>query len=80
VRLALKRLMALREFMRAARVEGRRDDGMLADVDLSVPQAEEIYDLLALARLEKRFVVPTKDVRSEDTHARQGCCGIPDGQ
>jgi nitrate reductase / nitrite oxidoreductase, beta subunit len=77
VRLSLQRLMALRRFMRAARVEGRPDDRILADVDLSAPQAEEIYDLLALARLDKRFVVPTKDPRKADPYARQGSCGIP---
>jgi nitrate reductase / nitrite oxidoreductase, beta subunit len=78
VRLALKRLMALRRFMRAVHVEGRNADRILAEVDLSAPSAEEIYNLLALARHEERFVVPTRNADNTDRHTRQGCCGIPD--
>jgi nitrate reductase / nitrite oxidoreductase, beta subunit len=78
VRLALKRLMALRQFMRAKRLEGQDSDRMLTDVGLSARNAEEIYNLLALARHKERFVVPTRDGRNEDLHTRQGCCGIPD--
>jgi nitrate reductase beta subunit len=78
VRLALKRLMALRRFMRARHVEGTGADGILAEVGLSAEQAEEVYRLLALAPHDERFVVPTRDIHGEDPHTRQGCCGIPD--
>jgi nitrate reductase beta subunit len=78
VRLALKRLLALRQFMRTVHVEGRGDERILDAVDLSAGSAEEIYSLLALARHGERFVVPTKDGRDADLHTRQGCCGIPD--
>jgi nitrate reductase beta subunit len=37
-----------------------------------------MYRLLALARLEDRFVLPTRPVVQDDKkhYARQGCCGF----
>jgi len=78
VRSALKRLVAIRQFMRSQRVENQPADQILKHVGLTPQCAEEIYNLLALARNQDRFVVPTKDGRSADLHTRQGCCGIPD--
>jgi nitrate reductase beta subunit len=78
VRLALKRLMALRRFMRARHVEDKSADEILTGVGLSARQAEEIYHLLALAPHGERFVVPTREGLSADPHTRQGCCGFPD--
>ena len=78
VRLALKRLMAIRQFMRAVRVDQKHDDQVLSRVDLSPETAQEIYQLLALARFEDRFVVPTKGAGTEDFYTMQGCCGFSD--
>ena len=78
VRLALKRLMAIRQFMRAARLDQEHDDQVLRRVDLSPETAREIYQLLALARYEDRFVLTTKGSATEDVYAMQGCCGFPD--
>jgi nitrate reductase / nitrite oxidoreductase, beta subunit len=78
VRSALKRLVAIRQYMRSQRVDNQPADQILKHADLTPQSAEEIYNLLALARHRDRFVVPTKDGRNTDLHARQGCCGIPD--
>ena len=78
VRLALKRLMAIRQFMRAVRVEQMQDDQVLRRVDLSPETAQEIYQLLALARYEDRFVVPAKGSGTDDFFSLQGCCGFSD--
>ena len=78
VRLALKRLMAIRQFMRAARLDQEHDDQVLRRVDLSPETAREIYQLLALARYEDRFVLPTKGGATEDVYAMQGRCGFSD--
>ena len=59
VRLALKRLLAMRAYKRAEHVEGEEDLSVLEDVGLSVAQAEEMYRYLAIANYEDRFVIPT---------------------
>jgi nitrate reductase beta subunit len=63
--------------MRTQRVEKRSDTGLLDAVGLDAETVEKIYRLLALARLEERFVLPTKPVvQEEEIYARQGCCGF----
>jgi nitrate reductase beta subunit len=80
VRLALKRLMALRSFMRKTGVEQEEGAGMAAleEVGLTREGAEQMYRLLAIAKYGERFVIPT--VRREevqDLHRDQGACGFP---
>jgi nitrate reductase beta subunit len=76
VRTALKRLSAVRHYMRVQRVEKRSDTGLLDAVGLDEETVAKIYRLLALARLEDRFVLPNKPVQDEDSYARQGSCGF----
>jgi nitrate reductase beta subunit len=77
VRMALKRLSAVRQYMRTQRVEKRSDTGLLDAVGLDEETVTKMYRLLALARLEDRFVLPTKPVvQDEDSYARQGCGGF----
>ena len=78
VRLALKRLAALRDTMRAERVDGRSDDAPLRNVDLTRDQAQEIYRLLALAPYDERFVLPTAVREQPDIAIDQGRCGFAD--
>ena len=76
VRLALKRLSAIRSHMRARRVENRSGTGILEDVGLTTEDAEQIYRLLALARYEERFVLPTAAREQSGIYAEQGRCGF----
>ncbi|MGB0128860.1 MAG: nitrate reductase subunit beta, partial [Rhodocyclaceae bacterium] len=62
---ALLRQLALREFRRQERVEGKTDESILAKVGLNVSQARHMHRLLALAHFHERFVVAT--ARTEDT-------------
>ncbi len=78
IRLALKRLSAMRQYMRSIRVDKNSDDQILTNVELSKETAEEIYNLLALARLEERFVIPTQAGRNKNVFTAQGCCGFSD--
>ena len=74
--MSLKRLAAIRNFMRSLRVEGHGDEASLKDVGLSVEQAKQMYRLLALAPRTERFVLPTA-AREQDTIYRdQGRCGF----
>ncbi|STJ11482.1 Respiratory nitrate reductase 2 beta chain [Escherichia coli] len=54
---ALKRMMAMRHYMRSQTVEGVTDTRAIDEVGLSVAQVEEMYRYLAIANYEDRFVI-----------------------
>jgi nitrate reductase beta subunit len=78
VRLALKRLAALRAHMRADRLKETPDPAVLEAVGLDSEAAAAMYRLLALAYHSERFVLPTAG-RTDDTtsYIQQGSCGYP---
>jgi nitrate reductase / nitrite oxidoreductase, beta subunit len=76
VRKALHRLSAVRRYMRSKRVEKRIDPTALDGVGLEEEKIEKIYRLLALGRLEDRFVLPTAPGREDAAYGRQGRCGL----
>jgi len=78
VRLALKRLAALRAYMRSARLEQTADRPVLDAVGLGPRAAEDMYRLLALAYHSERFVLPTVGRSGEAApYIDQGSCGYP---
>jgi len=81
VRLALKRLLAMRAYKRGQHVEGVEDLQVLEDVGLSVAQVEEMYRYLAIANYEDRFVVPTAHREDALKYAQQEAngCGFSFG-
>ncbi len=79
VRNALKRLAAIRAYMRTMRVEKKPDETIPASVGLDSESILKMYNLLAIARLEDRFVVPTAlHPDKSPLHTLQGCAGFPD--
>jgi nitrate reductase beta subunit len=76
--MALRRLAAMRQYMRTQRVEQRSDTQVLDGVGLDSAAVEKIYRLLALAPLAERFVIPTAPVPRGGLYARQGACGFGD--
>jgi nitrate reductase beta subunit len=78
VRLALRRLCAVRRHMRSLRVDKKIDKTSLDEVGLTAEAADNIYRLLALARLEDRFVIPTAGAQGFQRTAVQGRCGYTD--
>jgi nitrate reductase beta subunit len=78
VRLALRRLIAVRKYMRARRVDQKNETAVLDDAGLSVQAADDIYRLLALAPFAERYVIPTAAARETATFAAQGSCGYSD--
>jgi nitrate reductase beta subunit len=81
VRLALKRLLAMRAYNRGQQVEGVEDLQVLEDVGLGVAQVEEMYRYLAIANYEDRFVVPTAHREDALKYAQQEAngCGFSFG-
>ena len=59
VRLALSRLLALRAYMRSVNVDKAPDTAPLNAVGLTAESAEQMYRLLAIAKYDERYVVPT---------------------
>lgn len=79
VRLALKRLAAVRAWMRSTRVEDKPDVEALTSVGLDEVSGKAIYRLLAWAGLDERFVIPTRPSGEQELlHIKQGVCGFPD--
>jgi nitrate reductase / nitrite oxidoreductase, beta subunit len=77
---ALTRMLAMRAYKRAQQVHGVADDAVLADANLSAAQIEEMYQLMAIANYEDRFVVPSSHKEmAEDSFDEKGSCGFSFG-
>ena len=77
VRYALRRLMALRAYMRSTRVGAEADVTFLDEVGMTAKMAQEMYQLLAIAKYKDRFVVPTvKKEGKADLYKLQGAAGF----
>jgi nitrate reductase beta subunit len=73
VRRSLKRLMAVRAYMRSIRLDKTPDPTILEKSGLDAAGAHEMYELLAIAKHGDRFVVPTtKTPEGEDLLTIQG--------
>ncbi len=81
VKLALKRLLAMRAYKRAETVDGVADTSVLADVGLSEAQVKEMYRYLAIANYEDRYVIPSahREEAMSDAFAERGGCGFSFG-
>ncbi len=80
VALALKRMMAMRVFMRGCLIEGSPDESILQEVGLTEELVKDMYKIMALANYEDRYVVPTGH-REEtlDAYGASGSCGFTFG-
>src|SRR5699024_12779380 len=82
VRLALKRLLAMRSYKRMQLVEKQEVQSILDDVGLTKLQVEEMYRYLAIADYEDRFVIPTahREEAMSDAFAERNGCGFTFGE
>ncbi len=78
VRAALRKLVALRTYMRAVNLGLEPDLAVLSRAGVTPSEAGAMYRLLALGRYDERFVIPTshREVR-ENAYAEQGVKGFP---
>ncbi len=78
---ALKRMLAMRSYMRSVTVENAPNPKVLAEVGLSESQVKQMYHLMAIANYEDRFVIPTAPEYQahEDIYAFQGQMGFSFG-
>ena len=78
--LALERMLAMRGYMRSKTVDGVIDESMAARVGLSNQAVEDMYQLMAIANYEDRFVIPTSHREiGEDAYDLRGSCGFSFG-
>jgi nitrate reductase beta subunit len=80
VALGLERMLAMRAYMRAKTIDGVIDEGIAARVGLTAAQIEDMYQLMAIANYEDRFVIPTSHRElGEDAYELRGSCGFSFG-
>ncbi|MEV4397806.1 nitrate reductase subunit beta [Nonomuraea sp. NPDC049607] len=72
VEAALCRLAAMRSHMRARNLGDEPDPGIAAGTGLEAADLERMYRLLALAKYDERYVIPTAYVTSDHT-GEAGC-------
>lgn len=77
---ALERMLAMRSYMRAKTVDGVINHEIAERVGLRPEQIDEMYQLMAIANYEDRFVIPTTHRELvEDAYDIQHGCGFTDG-
>jgi len=81
VKLALRRMLAMRAYKRAEQVDGVQDLEVLKSVGLSVAQVEDMYRYLAIANYEDRYVIPSahREEAMSDAFAERSGCGFSFG-
>lgn len=70
--------MALRKSMRSLRIDQKPDLRALDEANMTADMADEMYKLLAIAKYDDRFVIPTtKRADSENMYNDRGILGFP---
>ncbi len=78
--LALRRMMAMRVFMREKVTAQKTNEKVLADVGLTVGQVEAMYRYMAIADYSDRFVIPTSHREyALNAFEEKSSCGFSDG-
>ncbi len=72
----LKKMILMRRYMRAKNINKEFDDKLLKDAELTNEIIEEMYNLLAIAKYEDRFVIPiAHKEKYKDLYYEQGITG-----
>jgi nitrate reductase / nitrite oxidoreductase, beta subunit len=77
IRGVLRRLAAMRGYMRKREVLGEQDDAMADSVGMSVEDIEDMYRLLAIGKYDERYVIPKAHAElGQRLMQQQGTCGL----
>jgi nitrate reductase beta subunit len=79
IRDVLRRLAAMRAYMRKQQVLGERDEALPAAVGVGATDLEDMYRLLAIAKYDERYVIPQAHGELASRLAEQGAnagCGL----
>lgn len=78
VRLVLKKLAAMRGYMREKTLSGTGDASVAASVGMEPQTMEDMYRLLAIAKYGERYVIPLahKELAADELYAQRGSRGL----
>jgi nitrate reductase beta subunit len=77
VRMALRRLAAMRSWTRERNLGGEPDAALAASVGMQPDAIDAMFRLLAIAKYDERYVIPqTHGEIGVNPHSRQGACGL----
>jgi len=77
---ALERMLAMRAYQRSKHVDQEQNLAVLEQTGLTVAQVEEMYQIMAIANYEDRFVIPTSHREyAENAFDLRGGCGFSFG-
>lgn len=77
---ALETMISLRRYMRSRSVDKQTDLSTLENTHLSAEQMDEMYQIMAIANYEDRFVIPSSHKEMvEDAFMEKGSCGFSFG-
>ena len=83
VKLALKRMLAMRAYKRSVEVAGVENLDLLTQVGLTQKQVNSMYRYMAIANYEDRFVIPTSHkedaMKMDEAFGERGGCGFSFG-
>jgi len=73
-------MLAMRAYMRAKTIDGVIDETIAKRVGLTGAHIEDMYQIMAIANFEDRFVIPTAHRETtEDAYELHGSCGFSFG-
>ncbi len=77
---ALEKMLAMRVYQRGVHIDGEQRDELLSEVGLTPAQVQDMYQIMAIANYEDRFVVPTAHKELiDDPYGSKGGCGFSFG-
>jgi nitrate reductase beta subunit len=77
---ALDRMLAMRAYKRSEVVHGKGDEALIKQVGLDAATVEDMYQIMAIANYEDRFVIPSSHKEMvEDSFNEKGSCGFTFG-
>jgi nitrate reductase beta subunit len=77
VRVALRRLAAMRGWTREKNLGGEPDPAVAAAVGMEPAEIDAMFRLLAIAKYDERYVIPQAHGEiGINPHSRQGACGL----
>ncbi|MDY6828476.1 MAG: nitrate reductase subunit beta [Pseudomonadota bacterium] len=78
---ALRRMLAMRSFKRTQTVEGVTNTALLDAVGLTEDQLNAMYQVMAIANYEDRFVLPSghRELSTDDAYGDRNGCGFSFG-
>ncbi|HEX6117041.1 MAG TPA: nitrate reductase subunit beta [Solirubrobacterales bacterium] len=77
VRRSLRRLLAMRRYMRAQNVDGEADAEVAREVGMEPAELERMFRMVAIGDYDERYVIPRRHGEaSPAVFAEQGSCGI----